>query len=156
MITLEKALHHMSWSNYELFLELANLPDEIYTLRAHEGEWPVGKILNHFLDAGQWYRYLLTQTPWTENAKIVNAQGLLEMREQLREIDRTLIEALSVDDGIIIYTNDSGHEQKTFRSIVLTQAVVHTAEHKGQLATILRQHGFTIELDKYDVWNLPK
>ena len=146
----------MTWSNYEFFHELATLPDEIYDLRADEGEWPIGKIFNHFLDAGQWYRFLLTQIPWTENVKIVDSQGLLAMREQLREIDETLVEALSADDGIITYTDDDGRERKTFRSIVLTQAVVHTAEHKGQLATILRQHGFTIDLDKYDVWNLPK
>jgi len=155
MITLEKALHHMSWSNYELFQELAKLPDEIYALRAYEGEWSVGKIFSHFLDAGQWYRFLLTQIPWTENAKIENSQGLLEMRERLREIDKSLIDALSTDDGVITYTDDSGQEQRTLRSVVLTQVVVHTAEHKGQLATILRQHDFTIDLDKYDVWSLP-
>ena len=156
MITLEKALHHMSWSNYELFHELASLPDEIYLLRAHEGEWPVGKIFNHFLDAAKWYRFLLTQIPWTETPKIVDSQTLLAMREQLHVIDRALIETLSADDGIITYTDDSGHEQKSLRSTVLTQAVIHTAEHKGQLATVLRQYGFTIDLDKYDVWSHPE
>ena len=53
MITIEKALKHMSWSNQEIFNEISKLPSEAYGLRAAEGEWPIGKLLNHFVKIGR-------------------------------------------------------------------------------------------------------
>jgi uncharacterized damage-inducible protein DinB len=47
------------------------------------------------------------------------------------------------EDGIIHAT----------RSLILSQAVMHAAEHKGQIAAILKQHEHHIDLDALDVWS---
>ena len=47
MISTEVSLKHMAWSNQLIFEEVSKLPEEIYGLKAAEGEWPVGKILTH-------------------------------------------------------------------------------------------------------------
>ena len=106
MITLEKALRHMAWSNQNIIKEISKIPDDIYSLRAAVGE-----------------------------------------------CSKTLIEAASQSDAEIAFTNDEGGLELTTRSMVLTQAVTHTAEHKGQLATTLRVNDFHLDLDKFDLWN---
>lgn len=153
MITLDKALRHMAWSNQNIIKEISKFPDDIYALRAAIGEWPIGKILNHLVSAAEWYRFLLTDIKWTELPRISTSQMLLEVAPYLAELDKTLIEAASQSDAEIAFTNDEGGLELTTRSMVLTQAVTHTAEHKGQLATILRVNDFHLDLDKFDLWN---
>lgn len=153
MISIEKGLKHMAWSNQEIFNEVSKLPADIYGLRAAEGEWPVGKLLNHFVNAGEWFRFLLTGQKWSELPRITNSEILQKMKVYLGEIDQTLIAEASKPDAEIRFTGDDGKEEKATRSLVLTQALMHTAEHKGQLATILKAHGHLLDLDKYDLWN---
>jgi hypothetical protein len=38
-------------------------------------------------------------------------------------------------------------------SLILSQAVMHAAEHKGQIAAIMKQHGHHVDLDSLDVWS---
>jgi len=54
-------------------------------------------------------------------------------------------ETLDVDaeEGIIYPT----------RSLILSQAVMHSAEHKGQIAAIMKRHGHHIDLDALDIWS---
>jgi uncharacterized damage-inducible protein DinB len=143
----------MAWSNEKIFFALSQLPDDIYRLRAAEGEWPVGKILNHLFAAAEWYRFLLTGEPWTEIQKITSGKKLLELQPYCARLDQALIAESKEDDAVITYTDDDGAKKSTTRSMILSQAVTHTAEHKGQLATILRTNGFEINLDMFDVWS---
>ena len=152
MITIAKSLRHMAWSNEQIFFELSQLPDDIYGLRAADGEWPVGKILNHFFVAAEWYRFLLTGEPWTEIPKITTARKLIETQPYLALLDQVLIAESKKDDAVITYTDDDGTQKSTTRALVLSQAVTHTAEHKGQLATILKANEFELNLDEYDLW----
>lgn len=142
----------MAWSNQEIFSELAKLPQDIYPLTAAEGEWNVGRILRHFIVAAEWYCFLLIGRAWTDVPAINNAEDLEWARVALGELDSLLIAAVNVDDAGITYIDDDGNEKTTTRSMVLAQAVTHTAEHKGQLATILKVHGIDFNLDKFDLW----
>lgn len=153
MITIEKSLKHMAWSNQKIFAELSTFPGDIYFLRATEGEWPVGKILNHFIGSAEWYRFLLTEKPWRDNPKITNAQTLLELQEYLAELDDLLLKEASNPDSEITFKGEDGNLHRTSRSLVLSQSVSHAAEHKGQLATILKIHGYQLNLDRYDLWS---
>ena len=153
MISIAKSLQHLAWSNQQIFKEIAAMPEGVYALRAAEGEWPVGKILNHFLNAGEWFRYLLTGEEWTELPRITNSDVLLKMATYLGELDSVLIAAASGPDAELTFKGDDGTEQTTTTSMVLSQAIMHSAEHKGQLATILKAHGYSLDLDKYDLWN---
>lgn len=149
---MKKSLEHMAWSNQEIFQEISKLPIGIYNLRAADGEWPVGKVLNHFVNAAEWFRYCLTGTEWTDLPRIDNPETLLKMKDYLAEIDRTLIDQSNLEDEILTFNDENG-PAKASRSMILSQAVMHTAEHKGQLATILKVHGFNLDLDKYDLWS---
>lgn len=143
----------MAWSNQKVFEELGKLPESIYGLRAAENEWPLGRIATHFLGAAEWYRYLLTGISWTELEKIENHKILSRSANYLEELDKLLIKESLLPDREITFIGDDGNEHKTTRSLVLSQAVMHTAEHKGQLATILKMHGWHLDLDALDHWS---
>ena len=151
MVSITKSLKHMAWSSQKIFEDISKFPDEIYGLKAADSEWPVGRILTHFLNAGEWYRYILSGDRWSDIKPITNSQLLLESAKYLAQLDEFLISESFKDDGEVKYDDESGPSTTT-RSMVLSQAVMHTAEHKGQLGTILITHGFHLDLDKYDVW----
>ena len=56
-------------------------------------------------------------------------------------------------DSKITFLGDDGNQTTTSRELVLTQAAMHAAEHKGQLATILKIHGYHLDLDALDIWS---
>lgn len=153
MISLTNSLEHMAWSNQKVFEQLAKLPEEIYGLRAAEGEWPLGQIATHFLGSGEWYRFLLTGIKWTDLEKIQSHEILARSAKHLGLLDEVMIDESLKPDGEITFIGDDEKEHKTTRGLVLAQAVMHTAEHKGQLATILKMHGYHLDLDALDHWS---
>ncbi|MEN9736536.1 MAG: hypothetical protein RL129_1247 [Actinomycetota bacterium] len=152
MISIERGLRHMAWSNQRIFEELATLPEEIYGLRAAEGEWPVGKIITHFIGSAEWYRYCTTGEKWEEIIPIRTHEILKSQAPRLAALDAVLIAQSSLPDELCDYENEDG-PASTLRSVILHQAINHTAEHKGQLATVLKQHGFHLDLDNKDLWS---
>ena len=152
MISITKSLEHMAWSNQQIFKALSELPEEIYGLRAAEGEWPLGRIATHLLGSGEWYRYILTGEKWTDLKSIRDHQILLDSAQHLANLDQILIEQSKLEDEIIEFQNENGLDRTT-RSMVLSQAVMHAAEHKGQMATVLKMHGFLLDLDRFDLWS---
>jgi uncharacterized damage-inducible protein DinB len=153
MISLTNSLEHMAWSNQKVFQQIGQLPESIYGLRAAESEWPLGKIMTHFLGAGEWYRFLLTDAKWTDLEKIQSHEILARSAKYLADLDLVMIEESLKPDGEITFKGDDGNQHKTTRGLVLAQAVMHTAEHKGQLATILKMHGHHLDLDALDHWS---
>ena len=85
MNAIEYALKHMAWSNQEIFKEIAQLPEDIYGLRAAENEWTVGRLLTHFIGAAEWYRYCLTGQKWEEVVAIRSHEIL---KSQAIHLDR--------------------------------------------------------------------
>ena len=152
MISLEMSLKHLAWSNQKFFAFFGDMPDEVFGLRAAEGEWPVGKILNHLAGSGEWYRYCLNGTKWTDLKRITNGTIALEYLPIIAELDKVLIEQLLLPDEELTIQGDNEIIHAT-RSLILSQAVMHAAEHKGQIATILKAQGFHIDLDALDVWS---
>jgi len=151
MISLEVALKHMAWSNQKVFHEISELPSDIYQLRAAEGEWPIGQLLTHLIGAAEWYRYCLTLEPWGDVIPINNHEILKLEAGKLAQLDHLLVNQAQLDDDLMTFEDENG--PSTYRrSVILTQAQMHAAEHKGQIATILKLHGRYLDLDKYDVW----
>lgn len=152
MINLELSLRHLAWSNERFFTYFGNQPDEVFTLRAAEGEWTVGKILTHFAGSGEWYSYCLSGTKWTDLKPITTGSIALEYLPIMAKLDAHLLENLSLSDEKLEIESEDGIIHAT-RSLILSQAVMHSAEHKGQIAAIMKKHGFHIDLDVLDVWN---
>ena len=53
------------------------------------------------------------------------------------------------DEEIIFHAG--GNPRSGTRSFILSQPSFHMSEHKGEIATILKQHGFHINLNELDV-----
>ena len=70
----------------------------------------------------------------------------------MASLDGSLLENLSLPDEKLEIQGEDGIIHAT-RSLILSQAVMHSAEHKGQIAAIMKQHGFHIDLDALDVWS---
>jgi uncharacterized damage-inducible protein DinB len=151
MISLETSLRHMAWSNQKVFAQFAEMPDEVFGLRTAEGEWPVGQLLTHLAGSTQWYRYCLTGVLWTELKPITSAVIAAEYLSIIAALDKVLIDQLALPDEELVIDAD-GETIHATRSLILSQAIVHAAEHKGQIATILKQHGHHLDLDELDVW----
>jgi len=151
MISLDVALKHLAWSNQKFLAQFAGQSDEVFALRAADGEWPIGQLLTHLVGSSHWYRYCLTGIDWTDLEPATNAKTVAEYGFMIAELDQLLIENASLDDETL--TVVTGNESFTVqRSLILSQAVMHAAEHKGQIATIMKQHGHHIDLDELDVW----
>ena len=152
MISLETSLQHLAWSNQKFFGYFTQLPDEVFGLTAAEGEWPVGRILTHLAGSGQWYRYCLTGIDWTDLKPITDAQVAAEYLKIIADLDAVLLANLALADELVTFEDETG-PMSAPRSLILAQAVMHAAEHKGQIATILKQHGHHVDLDALDVWS---
>ena len=151
MIALETSLRHMAWSNQKVFTYFSQVPEHIFGLRAAEGEWPVGQLLTHLMGSTEWYRYCLTGEMWTDLKPITSGAVATEYLLVMASLDQVLIDQAVLDDEDLVIVAD-GETIKATRSLILSQAVVHAAEHKGQIATILKQHGEHLDLDYLDVW----
>jgi uncharacterized damage-inducible protein DinB len=151
-ISLELSLRHLAWSNQKFFGYFGSQPDEVFGLRAAEGEWPVGKILTHFAGSGEWYSYCLSGTQWTDLKPITSGSIALEYLPIMAKLDAHLLENLALPDDKLEIEGEDGIIHAT-RSLILSQAVMHSAEHKGQIAAIMKQHGHHIDLDSLDVWS---
>ena len=152
MISLETSLKHLAWSNQKVFSFFSDKSDDIFGLRTSDGEWPIGQILTHLAGSGEWYRYCLTGVKWTNLKPITNAAIAREYLPIIAELDAVLLQELAKPDEALTINGD-GEIIHATRSLILSQAVMHAAEHKGQIATILKQHGHHIDLDALDVWS---
>ena len=152
MISLETSLKHLTWSNQKVFTFFADQPAEVFGLRAAEGEWPIGQILTHLAGSGEWYRYCLNETLWTDLKPIVDGSVAREYLKIISELDGILVANCAGPDRELTIQGDNEIIHAT-SSLILSQAVMHAAEHKGQIAAIMRQHGREFNLDGLDVWS---
>lgn len=142
----------MAWSNQRFLQAIEELPDHIYDLKAADGEWPLGQLLTHFAGSAEWYRYILTGQMWTELSPVTSREGLRQLRSYLVELDAVLVATADLDEQVITYRGEHGLAT-VHRSTILAQAAMHAAEHKGQIATILKFNGLHLDLDALDVWS---
>lgn len=152
MISLETSLRHLAWSNQKFFTLFNDQPDEVFGLKAADGEWPIGQLLTHLAGSGEWYRYCLNGVMWTDLKPVVNASVAKEYLGIMAELDTVLLEYCNQPDKALEIEGENGIIHAT-TSLILSQAVMHAAEHKGQIAAIMKQHGHHLDLDPLDVWS---
>ena len=152
MMSLETSIKHLSWSNQKFFSYFEGEGDEVFTLRAAEGEWTIGRLLSHIANSEAWFRYCLINLDWVDFSEIASKNSLQKYLAILSDLDSVLIGEVAKPDGALVIRTGEQIIHAT-RSLILSQAVMHAAEHKGQIATILKQHGRHIDLDALDVWN---
>ena len=153
MITLEISLRHLAWSNQKFFSLFGEMPEEVFSLRSAENEWSIGELLVHVIDAQRWFKYCLEGgVEWTlpKLKPITNASIALEYLPALADLDVIFLDHLGLEDEEIIF-HAGGTMKSEMRSFILSQPAIHMSEHKGEIATILKQHGCNINLNELDV-----
>lgn len=152
MTDMTRALRHLAWANDKLFAELAALPVEALSATYAPTAWPVGQLATHIVGGAEWYCYCLAGMPWTDLATPTDAADLERLRLRLAELDAVLISQAALPDGLVEFDDEDG-PRTALRSTILTQACLHSTEHRAQIACALEVNGFDgIVLDDYDVW----
>lgn len=152
MVGIKRALEHMAWSNQGFLAQVGRLPETVFGLRISEDEWRVGRLLTHLAGSAEWYRYILTGAEWTDLRSVRDSEGLTSLAAYLADLDAVLIAQADLPDEVVLYEDEDG-PARVERSTILSQAVMHAAEHKGQIATILKANGHHVDLDELDVWS---
>jgi uncharacterized damage-inducible protein DinB len=155
MNSLETAIAHMLWSDQKFFDLVLQLPEESLALTAAPGEWTVGHLMMHFVESAEWFHFCLTRTPWSEHLPAQTMADVRRFKAHLADLAPAFTLQVGLEDELL--SIDTGEETITAqRSMILSQAVVHTAEHKGQIASILRSNGVVFDLDRLDVWHFSR
>lgn len=151
MINLELSLKQMSWANQKLLGHLLELPDEAWRAKVAPDEWHVAALVFHLVASTDWYTYQLGKPlRFTDES-----ESITEVRQlggTWLEFDKILIDESHKEDGKVFFLED-GKEFSADRSTILSQAVIHSVEHRVQIASALLINGFDFpELEDFSVW----
>lgn len=151
MISMRMSLEHMAWSTQGFLRQVTALPDEVHGLRAAPGEWTVGTLLTHLARSAEWYRYVLSGAQWSDLEPTTCRADVLALGEYLSALDDFLVAQSELADEVVEFKDENG-PARAARGMILAQAVMHAAEHKGQIAAIVKANGHHLDLDQLDVW----
>ncbi|MFM8894094.1 MAG: hypothetical protein ACKOE2_01665, partial [Actinomycetales bacterium] len=97
-------------------------------------------------------RYCLTGQSWTDLRPARGSGDVQALREHLAILDATLLAQVTEVDDRVQFTDENG-PRTALRSTILTQACLHAAEHRAQIASALLVNGFSAPvLDDLDLW----
>jgi len=157
MIDLTRGLRHLAWADDWLFARLAEYPPDAMLARFAPEAWSVARLAIHIVGGAEWYRYCLTATPWTDLVPPSTEPKALQeyvvsLRPHLADLDATLLDQAALPDGSVAFVDEDG-QRSALRSTILTQAVLHSIEHRAQIAAALEASGFDLlPLDDIDLW----
>ena len=150
--TTNRLLRHMAWANQRTFDAVKSLPDLALSAYIVNSEWTAGRILQHIVDAADWYVYCLTETPCRDIKLPESMTDLNLLQQHLAEFDAKIFSQPELPDDYITIKEADGSWQ-ALRSTILAQAIYHAAEHRTQLIDALESKGYSpIYLDDLDLW----
>ncbi|MEY5145058.1 MAG: hypothetical protein RL745_425 [Actinomycetota bacterium] len=153
MVSIKTSLEHMAWADHCFLTELAKMDSAVLTLTNGDSAWSVGRAASHILEGVEWYRYLLFGAQWQGFPEAKTSGDVLALRDALQPMNQSLIDATEQPDASVHWTDDNGAPRQAPRSVILSQAAYHAAEHRAQITAALHAHGIRdIHLDDYDVW----
>ena len=106
----------------------------------------------HLVGSAEWFNLCLTATPWSDLLPAQTMADVRKFKSQLGDLGAVLSTQVTMDDELLTI-NVEDEKILAHRSMILSQAIMHTAEHKGQIATILKANGLHIDLDVLDLWH---
>ena len=151
MIALKSALEQCAWADAKLFDFLSELTDDAWRAKAAEDEWHVAALTFHLIASADWYHYQLggTLTFTSEPQSIAEVRALGPV---WKAIDDFLIAEALKEDGEVTWVED-GQTFSALRSAVLTEAIIHSVEHRVHIAAALKTGGHPqLKLEDYSVW----
>jgi uncharacterized damage-inducible protein DinB len=106
----------------------------------------------HIVSGAEWYAHVLTGERWTELSVPSHAADLASLAERLIYLDALLLAQVELPDERVGF-EDEGGPRAAYRSTILSQACLHSTEHRAQIACALEVCQFPrIDLDSYDLW----
>lgn len=152
MIDLSRGLRHLAWADAAFFGDLSRLPAEALGARYAPDAWTVGALAAHIVGGAEWYCYCLAGEPWTDLQPPASSQDVVRLGERLSALDAILLAQAEHPDGRVEFEDEDG-PRSAWKSTILTQACLHSIEHRAQIACALDAGGFGgVVLDDYDLW----
>lgn len=152
VIDLTRSMRHLGWADARLFADLAELPPEALQARYAPDAWSVGHLAMHIVGGAEWYCYCLAGTPWTDLSIPENSGDLRTLATRVAALDALLLEQTALPDELVEFV-DEGGPRSALRSTILSQAALHSTEHRAQIACALEVTGHGgVTLDDYDLW----
>jgi len=151
-VTLDTTLQYLAWSEERFFERLYELSESHYGASYGDPEWTVAKIAWHIASGATWYEFCLTGTMHERPVVPTTRTELLVVGDYLRQRTAAIVAEGRHDDAILhVVTDDEAFD--VARSTLLTQAVLHSLEHRAQIAAALEAHGHEpLDLGAIDVW----
>ena len=152
MIELTRSLRHLACADARLFDDLAALPPEALESRYAPDAWTVGHLAMHIVGGAEWYAYCLAGTAWTDLSIPTGPADLRTLAAHLATLDALLLEQAALPDDPVDFIDEEG-PRRALRSTILSQACLHSIEHRAQIACALDVTGQGgVRLDDYDLW----
>ena len=151
MISIEKSLNQMAWADEKLFNHLLAMPDDAWRAKVADGEWPVYSNLFHLIASADWYAFELG-APIHFTKEPESIEEIRGLGQTWRGINSFLIAEGLKEDETLTY-EEKGQEFEVLRSTVLSQAIIHSVEHRIQIAIALKHKGFEFpDLEDFSTW----
>ncbi|MBU6233589.1 MAG: hypothetical protein KJS64_05000 [Acidobacteria bacterium] len=151
-VTMETTLQYLAWSEGKFFERLYELPESLYGASYGNPEWTVAKMAWHIASGATWYEFCLTGTMHERPEIPTSRDELMTVGSYLRQRTATIVDEGRYDDALLHVVTDE-EEFDVARSILLTQAVLHSIEHRAQIAAAVESRGHNLaDLGEIDGW----
>lgn len=152
MVDLSRGLRYVAWADDKMFRALAQLPPQCLDACPAPSSLPVAGLARHIVSGAEWYRYCLIGQDGTEPEVPATREDWESLRQHLAALNALLLEQVALPDERVTYLDDDSPRQ-VWRSTLLTQAILHSVEHRAQIAIALEAAGVMgFQLDDYDLW----
>lgn len=155
MTEIERArrlLKYDAWADLEMIRSLASVPETVLEQSRQESPRPIQVLIAHIIGANwNWLARTQGERPpvviWPDIAPQILDRTLTDVHAAWL----TYVAALSDDDlsRVVTYANSKGNEYSNTVFDIITQVVVHSEHHRGQIAQTVRALGGQPALTDY-------
>ncbi|CAB4878092.1 unannotated protein [freshwater metagenome] len=151
-ISIQHALRHLDWAEQKFFALLEAMPEQYLASHYGNPEWPVAVIAQHIVSGAGWYEFCLTGVFPEEPVVPTSSADFGTLRNDLAKRNAVLHAQADLEDELLTVSYEDD-EFTVWRSILLSQAVQHSVEHRAQIACALEANGYQeIDLEELDAW----
>lgn len=152
MTAMRPAIEYVAWADDAFLAALGRYPQEALAAPCLAGSFTVGGLVRHILGGAEWYQYCLAGAMWSETPSPTTHAELAALRARLAEVNATLVRESDAPDRMMEFDDEDG-PRTALRSVLLTQAIVHSVEHRAHIVMGLEAAGFSdIDLDALSAW----